>query len=357
MALPLQSRQKRGTLSLATIKEVAKKAGVSVGTVSNYLTGAVPVSQHLKKRVEKAIHALNYHPNHIARSLKTQQTRMLGIVISDITNPFFPQMVRGAEDAAIKQGYMLVTFNTDDQPERQAQVLHVLRYRKFDGILLVVALPRGDVSPIRATVDAGIPIVCLDRIPKGIELDTVTVDNVRGSRDCVAHLIAQGHRRIATIAGSKGMYIAEERLRGYHMALRDAGIQSDSNLIREGDFRQDRAYTAAIELLRQSPPPTAIFTANSIMALGVLHAIDELGLSCPRDIALATFDDLSFGDAFRPHLTCVAQPTYEIGRIGAEMLLDRIEGRSKSEESQHVKLETELRVRESTTGTRPRVSA
>jgi LacI family transcriptional regulator len=340
---------------LATIKEVAKKAGVSVGTVSNYLTGAVPVSPHLKKRVEKAIRVLNYHPNHIARSLKTQQTRMLGMVISDITNPFFPQMVRGAEDAAIKQGYLLVTFNTDDQPDRQAQVLHVLRYRKFDGILLVVALPRGDVSPIQATVEAGIPIVCLDRIPEGIELDSVTVDNIRGARDCVAHLIERGHRRVATIAGSKGMYITEERLQGYYNALRDAGLQVRRSLVKEGDFRKDKAYNAAMELLRQPDPPTAIFAANSIMAFGVLHAIEDLGLSCPKDIALATFDDLSFGDAFRPHLTCVAQPSYDIGRMGAELLIDRIKGQGQPEPV-HLRLDTELRVRESTAGTREAIS-
>jgi len=327
---------------MATIKEVARRARVSVGTVSNVLSGAVPVSDKLRKRVHRVISDLDYHPNHVARSLKIRQTKMLGMVVSDLSNPFFPQVVRGAEDVAWKNHYMLLTFNSDDKVERERQVLTALRTRRVDGILLVVASTEGDLAHIRSTVDAGIPIVCLDRTIAGLPLDSVTVDNIAGAQECVGHLVGSGHQRIGILTGPLHLPVARERLEGYRRALTAARIPYRPELVREADFRAEGGHRAALELIRNAHP-TAVFSSNAMMALGLLRALADSRLRCPEDVAVATFDDPAFSEAMRPQLTSVAQPSYELGSKAAEMLLKRIAdpGRRQS----HLVLKTDLRIR------------
>ncbi|HWB98356.1 MAG TPA: LacI family DNA-binding transcriptional regulator [Bryobacteraceae bacterium] len=327
----------------ATIKEVARRARVSVGTVSNVISGTVGVSQVLRERVLTAVRELDYHPNHVARSLKIRQTNMLGMVISDITNPFFPQLVRGAEDAAWKHNYVLMTFNSDDQPEREKQIFSVLRKRNVDGMLLVVAADEGDLPHVRQAM-AQAPIVCLDRTPHGIECDSVTVDNAGGVRACIAHLIEQGHRRIGLLTGARSLETGRERLRGYVEALESAGIPLDPALIRSGDFRIEAGYREGKALLELKPRPTAVFGCNGVMTLGLLQSLGDLDLQCPRDVAVATFDDLPMLGSIRPRLTAVAQPSYDIGFQGAEMLIRRIQGQPGL---QKLMLPTRLIVRES----------
>jgi len=334
---------------MATIKEVAKRAKVSVGTVSNVVTGAIPVSPRLRARVLAAIRHLAYHPDHVARSLKLRRTKMLGMVVSDITNPFFSQMVRGAEDAALQRNYLLLTFNTDDKVERERQVLSVLRARRVDGILLVVAPSKGRPSHIAETLRFGTPIVCLDRLPPRVRVDSVTVDNVQAARECVQHLLALGHRRIGILTGSMALQTARERLQGYEQALKEAGVAINRELICEGDFRSESGYRLGRELLARSARPTAIFVSNAMMTIGVMKAVEDSGLLCPRDIAIATFDELPLADAFRPHLTAVAQPAYSIGEKGAELLIQRIEAKCGGAPIE-IRLPTELRIRESTIG-------
>jgi LacI family transcriptional regulator len=332
---------------MVTIKEVAKRAKVSVGTVSNVVSGSAPVSVKLRERVLKAIGDLEYQPNHIARSLKVRQTRMLGMVVSDITNPFFPQVVRGAEDAALRHNYLLVTFNTDDQLEREKQILKVLRTRRADGILLVTSPNKGDLTHIQNTIAAGIPFVCLDRVPPGLSVDSVSTDNVKGAEMCVRHLISTGHVRIGMITGSLELQTASDRLKGYENALKEAAVPVDRNLIREGDFRMETGYRLSKGLLLGADPPSALFASNALMGLGVVQAVEELGLRCPEDVAIAMFDDLPLAVALRPHLTAVAQPAYSIGFQGAELLIGRIEGRLKGKKPITIRLEPELKVRES----------
>jgi LacI family transcriptional regulator len=177
---------------MATIKEVAKRAGVSVGTVSNVISNRTGVSSARRQRVLAVIDDLRYKPNHMARSLKLRCTNTLGLLVTDITNPFFSQVVRGAEEAALGEGYLLLTFNTDDQVEREKHVLEVLRARRVDGILLVVAPGRGCPTHIAEVMARGTPVVCLDRIPPGIPVDSVVVDNSRATRKCIEHLLELG---------------------------------------------------------------------------------------------------------------------------------------------------------------------
>ncbi|MFB3779749.1 MAG: LacI family DNA-binding transcriptional regulator [Bryobacteraceae bacterium] len=335
---------------MATIKQVAQRAKVSVGTVSNVVSGAVPVSSRLRKRVLAAIRELDYHPNQIARSLKTRQTKMLGMVIPDITNPFFPQAVRGAEDAASEHGYLLVTFNTDDHVERERKVLSQLRSRRFDGGLLVLAPNSGDFSHVENTLAAGIPLVCVDRIPARLQLDTVMVENAIGARSAVRHLISMGHREIGVLAGPATLANAHERLEGYKQALAEANLPVRPELIRQGDFRIESGHALGRELLTAPKRPTALFVCNGMMALGMLRALEELGLRCPEDLALAVFDDLQLASALRPHLTSVVQPVYQIGYKGASMLIARVEGTLQDPAPVKVRLATELKIRESSLG-------
>jgi len=272
------------------------------------------------------------------------------MVISDITNPFFPQLVRGAEDVALKHNYLLITFNTDDKVEREKQVLGVLRARRVDGILLVVAPSTGNHGHILNAVRAGVPTVCLDRLPPGVNVDSVSVDNVGGTRSCIEHLLALGHRKIAIITGPKVLQTARERLEGYTCALEEAKIPVTSELIREGDYRTESGHALGRELLASGDRPSAVFVSNNMMALGVLRAMEELGLQCPKDVAVAMFDDFPLAEAFRPRLTAVAQPAYSIGYRGAELLIQRIEKKRTDSAPTKISLATELRIRDSTAG-------
>jgi LacI family transcriptional regulator len=331
---------------MATIAEVARRARASTGTVSNVIRGTVTVSPALRARVEAAIRDLDFHPNEIARSLKVNQTNMLGMVVPDVTNPFFPQIMRGAEDRALERGFLLVTANTDEQIERECRVISALRSRRVDGILLTPT--RGEDSDhIRRTIESGIPVVCLDRAPVGVKTDAVLLDNQRGSQECVRHLIRIGYRRIACITGPLALGVARERLQGYENGLREAAVEVRKDLILEGDFFENSGYRLGKELLLQLSRPEAILVSNGVMTLGVLQAFEELGVRCPEDVALATFDDLAGDRAFHPRLTVVSQPGYEMGAKGATLLMDRIEGKATGK-SCIVRLAPTLVVREST---------
>jgi LacI family transcriptional regulator len=333
---------------MITIREVARRAKVSVGTVSNVLAGSGTVRPELRLRVEQAMNDLDYQPNQIARSLKTRQTKTLGTVVSDITNPFFPQLIRGAEDAALERGYLLITLNTDDQPERERRALSLLRSRKVDGILLVTAPEPGGRAHIAAAQQSGTPIVFLDRVPAGIPGDSVSVDSRKGARMCMHHLLARGHRRIGLLAGSEMLQPALDRLEAYCEVMRTLGVEADESLIRRGDFRLESGYRLTKEMMLEDRPPTAIFASNAMMGFGALKALQELGLECPRDVSLAMFDDIPFADVIHPRLTVVAQPVYEMGRRGAELLIARVEGTETSADPVRIELVPELIVREST---------
>jgi LacI family transcriptional regulator len=336
---------------MADIKQIAERARVSIATVSNVISGTRPVSAGLAARVRAAIEELDYHPNHVARSLKVKQTNMLGMIIPDITNPFFPEVMRGAEDASRERKYLLVTANTNEHAEREHEVVSVLRSHRVDGLLVAVAPGRGAMARIEGAASAGTPVVFLDRAPRSAKLDSVTVDNVKGAQDCVRHLTRVGHRDIAIVTGSLALEIGRQRLRGYEAALKEAGIKVRNSMILEGSFREESGYRCAKEILVRQHRPTALFVSNGVMALGVLRALDELGMECPRDIALATFDELPFARAFRPGLTCVAQPAYDLGFQGATLLMDRIEGKLAPGPIQ-IELASELKIRESSGGKR-----
>jgi DNA-binding LacI/PurR family transcriptional regulator len=333
---------------MASIKKVAEVAGVSVGTVSHVITGSVPVSDALRVKVQAAIRELNYHPNHLARSLKTSRTHTLGIIVPDLTISFFPLVIQGAETAALRRGYSLIAANSHDDSERQSDLLSLLRSQRVEGILLVIAVAPTPLNQITRILEAGIHMVCLDRIPDRIPVDTVSVENVEAARTAVAHLISAGNRRIAIMTGPLALKNERRRLTGYKQALQEAGLPIDETLICHGNVRPDDvAQLCARRFGGLTTPPDAVFCTNGPTAIGVLRAFRELGLRTPRDIAFATFDELGVGDLFSPTITTVVQPAFDIGERAAELLLDRIEGKAPVGQVRKVRLPAVLEVRES----------
>lgn len=339
---------------MLTIVEVARRAEVSTATVSNVIRGTRKVSDELTRRVQAAIAEMNYTPNEIARSLKLKQTRMLAMVLPDITNTFFPEILRGAEDAAFARGYFLLSANTNEQPDRERRIIAALRSYRVDGILLASAQSSydHDAKHIASMISAGCAVVCLDRAVPDVTTDAVLLDNVGGARACVRHLIERGHRRIAIITGALHLQTGLERLEGYRLALGEAGIAEDKKLILEGDFRLQSGRLLCEQLLRNSPRATALFVCNGMMTLGVLQVLHERHLNVPRDYALATFDEISMDQSFFVPLTTVVQPSYEMGFRAANMLMDRIEGNLGGGPSV-IRVEPSLKLRQSSAGRRP----
>jgi LacI family transcriptional regulator len=333
---------------MPTIRQVAELAGVSVGTVSHVVTGSVPVRESLRIRVCAAITQLNYHPNHVARSLRTSRTRTLGIIVPDMMIPFFPLVIRGAEKAAGERGYSLIAVNSGDDCRRQQELLSLLRSQQVEGILLVTAAESTTDDEIAGILDAGIPVVCLDRIPGGLRADSVSVENLDAARMGVEHLIGAGNRRIAAVTGPLALKNERRRLEGYQKALEEAGIAAEDGLVWEGNLRiEDVAAICRERLGDTSSRPDAIFSTNGPTALGVLHAFHACGLRTPDDIAFATFDELTVNDLFQPSITTIVQPAYDIGLRAADVLLQRILSESQDAEPITVRLPAILKIRES----------
>ena len=337
---------------MATVHDVARRAGVSTSTVSHVVNRTRFVSDELRERVLAAMHELDYTPNAAARMLTLKRSRTIGLIVSDIRNPFFASVARGVEDVAQEQGYTLVLCNSDENAEREAACLKALETRAVDGVLLASAGVANE--HLSRLVRAGYPIVLVDRDLPDLGAPAILLDNEGAAYGAVKHLIAAGHRRIAMLSGRASISTTTERIAGYQRALREAGIDLDDRLLVSGASTSEGGALAANAVLDVDPPPTAIFSGNNLMSIGALQAIANRGLVVPDDVALVGFDDFPYpwSDAFRPHLTTVAQPTYELGRRAAEILVERLRGTS-SNGAERVILDGKLVVRESS-GALPR---
>jgi DNA-binding LacI/PurR family transcriptional regulator len=333
---------------MPTIKEVAERAGVSVGTVSHVITGSVPVSEDLRVKVQDAIRDLDYHPNHVARSLKTSRTRTLGIIVPDMTVSFFPLIIRGAETAAREKGYSLIAVNSAESGDRQAELLSLLRSQQVEGILLVIAAGSTPTNQMTRLIDAGVPVVCLDRVPERIPVDSVSVEDVTAAQIGTEHLLQMGYRKIAIVTGPLSLKNERRRLQGYKQSLERAGIAPNEDLVWQGNLKTEDLEAMCRERL-SSPArrPEAIFCTNGLTGLGALRGMRDCGLTTPDDIGFVTFDDLTLDDLFRPAITTVVQPAYDIGHAAAEILLGRIAQGKERGEVRTVRLPATLKVRES----------
>jgi len=293
--------------------------------------------------VLRAIEELNYQPSRVARNLRTRSSRTLGLIISDIQNPFFTSVVRGVEDVAYAHRYTLLLCNSDEDPDKEKLYVDVLQAEQVAG--MIVSPTREDTPHFTPLVEAGYPLVCMDRRLAGLAVDTVVVDNVEGARQAVDHLLKLGHRRIGIICGPKTMTTGRERWEGYCLALEEHGLTVDPELVYVGDHKEGGGYRGAQHLLSLPAPPTALFVGNNLMTIGAMRAISDRGLHIPEDVALVGFDDLPWSSLYRPALTAVVQPTYELGQAAAELLLQRIADHGRP--PREIKLATTLVVRES----------
>lgn len=310
---------------MATLRDVARRAGVSIATVSYVLNGTRPVSLEVEARVREAAAALQYRPNRLARGLRRKRTHVLGLIVPDSANPFFAEVARGLEDLSFAHDYSLILCNSDGDPIKEQRYLGVLIEQQVDGIALVSV----SATPAHLAIlqERGIPFVVVDRDLPGLEADCVLADNFQGGYGATRHLLDRGHRRIACITGPSDLTPSADRVRGYQKAMEEAGIEPLEIWIRRGDFRAESGYHAARFFLSLPPAirPTAIFACNDLMAIGAMRAIGEAGLRIPQDIALVGFDDIALAAYVIPPLTTVAQPTYEMGRLAGELLLRRIQ--------------------------------
>jgi LacI family transcriptional regulator len=309
---------------MTTIHDVAQLAGVSIATVSAVINETVRVRPALRTRVLSAITATDYHPHGLARSLKTGVSRTIGLIISDVTNPFFGAVARTVETSLQAEGYALVLCNSDEDPAKEERYLRLLQSQRVGGILMAMA-GTGAAYGRRVAALVKAPTVLIDRTNPVLRFDAVIVDNARGTRAAIEHLVARGRRRIGIVLGPKGVSTSEERLAGYGEALKAHGMAVDPRLVRFGFFRQSEGFAAAESLIAEERPD-AIFAVNNLMAIGALRAIAAAGLSCPGDIAVACFDDFEWAEVCEPRITTVAQPTEEIGRAAVSLLFERIRG-------------------------------
>ena len=338
---------------MTTIKDVAKKAEVSIATVSHVINNTRYVSPELTIKVKKAMEELRYQPNAVARSLKTEKTQTIGLIVSDISNPFFSTLVRGVEDTAMNNGHSVIVCNTDETLVKEELYVDVLIQKKIDGMIIA---PTGKSDKnLEKVYQNNIPMVFIDRQIEDIEADAVLSDNFTGCYQVTRHLIELGHKRIGLILGLKRISNTQERLNGYKKALSEYGIKYDSQLITGGYSKIDGGVEAVrIEggikavnrLLALPKTPTAIFSTNNLMTLGALKGIINNGLRCPKDISLAGLDDFEWASIFEPTLTTVAQAPYKIGTKATELLFERL---SKPDQKyQEIRIPTVLKIRNST---------
>ncbi len=307
-----------------TIRDVARRAGVGVATVSRVLNGTGYVKAETRERVLAAAAELGYVPSQLARGLVRRLSGTVGLVVPDITNPFFPLITRGVEDAASEAEYTVFLCNSDNDPALEANDVQKLRERRVDGVIFVGTTERRELVD-RLLAD-GIPVVVMDRQLDHTEVDTVLVDNLAGARAACRHLIELGHRRIAHAAGHQSTRTGQDRCQGYRVALEEAGLAYDPACVVWGDFTYESGYRAGQVLLGRSPRPTAVFAGNDLIALGVIRAAEEAGLAVPDDLSVVGFDDIQMAALVRPGLTTVRQPAREMGRMAMVMLLERIRG-------------------------------
>lgn len=311
---------------MATIKDVAREAGVSAATVSRTLAGYPHVSPDTRERVLKAVERLGYRPDQVARSLRRRRSNLIGLVVSTIENVFFTEVARAAEQAAHRHGYNLIVCNTEEDPQQEETYLGVLDRQLVAGVILAPA--PGEALHLAPYLEQGLPIVLINRRLEGMPCTSITSDDDQAAYELVRWLASQGKRRIAAVIGLPGVFTTRERLRGYRRALADLGIPHDPALEVSGMARLEGGYRAARDLLQRDDPPDAFCAFNNLMTQGVVMALQDLGITWPDPVDVAGFGAFGAARLYRPPLTLVEQPTHEMGERAVEALLVQVEGRA-----------------------------
>ena len=330
-----------------SIKKIAKAAGVSTATVSRVLNGSDKVREPTAKRVMKVVEEMNYRLDHVARRMKVKaaDSLILGLIITDIGNPFFSNVARGVENVAFKNRHVMLICNTDENPEKEKFFLNSMLSEKVSGAIVVPTTGNGNDRFFERLVADGFPMVMVDRRIKNLNVDSVSIHNESGAYQAVQRLVRNGHKRIGIICGIKGLSNTEERFEGYKKALKEAGIPISKELITYGNYVESGGREATETLLSLGNPPTAVFSTNNLMTLGCIKELYKRKISIPGEMALIGFDDSTWAEALIPPLTTVKQPGYELGMNAAELLIKRLNNPDSS--TINIVLNPELVVRES----------
>lgn len=330
---------------ITSLNEVAKKAGVSIATVSRVINNSPNVNPETLVKVQQAIKELNYKPNRVAKRLRNRNasSNLLGVLIPDIQNPFYVEVLRGIEDVAYENKYAIIMCNFSQDEKKEKLYLDILQSESVDGI---IAAPTNEQDQhVLKLVKSGLPIVCVDRGLSGVDVDVILVENRKGAFSAVDYLAKAGYKRIAYISGLPNIPSSQQREKGYLDALAENGLQIDRELVKYGDSSHVSGVNLCQELLNLPSPPDALFTGNNLITLGALETIHKKGLKIPKEIAIVGFDDMYWSISLNPPLTAVRQPAYEIGKLAAEQLIIRINDPKRPAVSMILK--TELMIRSS----------
>lgn len=328
-----------------TLKEVAKLARVSTATVSNVINNTKHVGENVKRQVFDAMEALNYKPNEIAKSLRVQQSRLIGILISDIANGFISKVVKGIENTLSEKGYNVLLCSTDSDFEKEKEYLNVFLGKRIDG-LIISSAGTGDHQHYDDLLKANVPVVFLNRCPKHFPSNMVMTNNIKGAYLATEHLIKHGYKKIGIITGPMHFSTGRDRFIGYQRALDDYGIPFSDELVLEGDFNIESGYVLTKKILESNIEIDALFVSNNSMSLGAYKYIKEHGIKIPEEIAIYGYDDPEWADIVDPPLSGIKQPAYELGVYAAHKIVDTIQGNCN--ESRKIKyLEPEMIVRKS----------
>jgi LacI family transcriptional regulator len=328
-----------------TMKDVAELADVSTTTVSHVVNNTRYVSELTREKVEDAMQTLGYRPNYLARSLRSGETKTIGLLVPDASNPYFAEIARQIEDLGYGKGYSVILGNSDNNSYKQANYINTFIAKKVDGVILISTGSK--TSELQPLIDNDIPIVLADRDVSRPCADVVLLDNVRAAYEATRYLIELGHECIACITGQKDLFASTQRVKGYKKALTEFNIPIRDNLIEMGDFRFEGGELAMQRLLEKSCSPTAVLALNDLMAIGAMKAIMGAGLSVPNDISVIGFDDIQFASAVKPALTTMAQPQKDFSHFTVDTLIQRMAGEIQGEH-QRIILPAKLVVREST---------
>lgn len=332
---------------MSTIREVAKLAGVAPITVSRVINNSGPIQPETRARVEKAIEQLGYVPNNLARGLRWRQTKMLALVLTDITNPFWTTVARGVEDAASEAGYHVIFGNTDESLSKEHNYLHTMMQQQVDGVILAPVSSETGAGAVRFIQRQKVPVVVIDRRVSGVKVDNVRCDSIQGAYDLTRLLLDNGHRRIGLLSGPLNVSTSEDRLIGFQRALEEAGLKAAPEWIQYGIFTVESGREMAEQVLASNPRPTAILTGNNFLTVGTLRAFKMAGLRAPEDISIVGFDDMDPNILIDPFLTVAAQPAYQMGYRATRLLLERIFKENEAEKFCEVLLPVEIILRRS----------
>ena len=307
---------------MATIRDIARMLGVSVSTVSLALSKPERVGPETLGKVLAAAREVGYVADPIARGLASGRTRLIGMVVADISNPFFGALLKAVEGAAAARGHLVIMSDSGGLPAREREIIELLGAHRVAGIIL----QSSDLSGENAAYLAArkMPIVMIDQKLEALAADYVGTDNRLASAMLAQHLLQLGHRRIGFVAGTAGLFTSKERSRGFVDTLESAGVAIDESLIADGRYEGEEAYNAVMQFMTRADRPTAILAANNVMALGALQAVYDLGFRCPDDISIASIDDVPWSNVISPRLTCALQNPTRLGTLAAERLLARI---------------------------------